>query len=80
MSELFSVCFVLQAMRNLFFSESELELEQRHLTFWRDLTIQKLQALGKTRATSLPQRNVLLFCRKESLFCETVRERKKRSF
>lgn len=62
------------------FSESELEQEQRHLTFWKDLTIQNLQAQGKTRPVSLPQRNLLLFCRKESFFCETVRERKKRSF
>lgn len=61
------------------FSESELELEQRHLTFWRDLTIQNLQAQEKMRPVSLPQRNVLLFCRKGSLFCKTARERKKRS-
>lgn len=62
------------------FSESELEMEHRHLTFWRDLTIQYLQPPGKMRPASLPQNTVPFLCRKATHFRETVRGRKKRSF
>lgn len=58
------------------FSESELELEHRHLMFWRDLTIQYLQPLGELRFVFLLQNTVLFLCRKAAHFCETQEERR----
>lgn len=58
------------------FSESELELEHRHLTFWKDLTLQNLQPLGKMKPASSLQKAALFLCRKATHFCETQEERR----
>lgn len=82
MEDIWTILCLLSLANNeeFVFSESELEMEHRHLTFWRDLSIQYLQPLGKMRPASLPQNTVPFLCRKATHFCETVRGRKKRSF
>lgn len=72
------LCFLCLASNEEFvFSESELELEHRHLTLWRDLAIQYLQPLGKMRPASLPQDTVPFYVEKQHISVKQSEEERR---